>query len=63
MKPSQYHRPGTPLMPEIAPPVYRTWLELDAARARAVAALHIGLVLGVAGTLGILAAMVAWLSH
>ena len=50
-------------MPEIAPPVYRTWLELDAARARAVAALHIGLALGVAGTLGILSAMVAWLSH
>jgi len=63
MKKHQIHRPGEPLMPEVCPPVYRSWTELHTARAQALVALHAGLLLAAVGFLTLAAGMVALLSR
>lgn len=63
MKPHQYHRPGTRLMPEIAPPVFTAWQRLHTAQARATAALHLGLILSGAAALALLTCLAYMLAH
>jgi len=50
-------------MPEVCPPVYRSWTELHTARAQALVALHAGLLLAAVGFLTLAAGMVALLSR